>query len=470
MKHLKTALSALFVVCIVFSLISCAAEEEIVPEFTSDTEGTANLNGVTLIMGLVQDYMFEGADSTLSYTNNTDLGDLAAKRIKDIESGYNCKLQFNYVDRAGSLAYTSAVGGLYVFDFISEESFFVYNYLKTNAFQDLTQVENLDVFDETKWGSRYMRSSTMANGGIFGVLPAMHPMRLQNSIDDLLVVNEDLIASLAVTDPRDYAERGEWDWDTFENCLLNYSYTDGANDQVYALGAGMGTTARALAICNGFEFITFKDNGDFELGYFGPNAVEAFNWTFDLYNGPAGRNIDAEPSLDKFFNNLAVMQYIGAWQIVGTTDSVAFKMNNFGLVPTPCGPSAKGPDDWKNSYSSADFTLMIPVTAKDVEISALILDRIYEPFEGYETKESVIEYLKRNYFSDARDAEYFVETAMGNRAYFHDNSRGFGYFQYIVDGVSKMIGTYEGPAVEGAKKNLVPAYKTIEMYEDMFHD
>ena len=468
---MRRIISMILCLVLLFCLASCAAEEETVPEYEFDNPGAdADLSGATLIMGLVQDYMFEGADSTLSYTNNTDLGDLAVKRIKDIESRFNCRLQFDYVERAGSLAYTSAVGGLYVFDFISEESFFVYNYLKTNAFQDLTQVENLDVFDETKWGSRYMRSSTMADGGIFGVLPAMHPMRLQNSIDGLLVINEDLIDRLSVTDPRDYFERGEWNWDTFEDCLLNYAYNESSNDFVYSLAAGIGTTAKALAICNGFDFMTFKDNGDFEIGYFGPNAVEGYNKAFELYNGPAGRNIDPEPSLDKFFNGMAVMQFIDAWQIVGTTNSVAFKMENFGLVPAPCGPSAKGPDDWKTSYSSADFTLMIPITAKDIETSALILDQIYEPFEGYETKQDTIDYLYKNYFTDYRDAAFFVEIAMGDRSYFHDNSRGFGFFSNIADGVAKMLGTYEGPAMEAAEKNLVPAYKTLEMYEDRFHD
>jgi hypothetical protein len=455
----------------VFISACATAEQEIVPEYNSDEfENTADLNGQTLVMGMVPDYFFEGENSVLTYTYDTDLGDLAAKRISDIENKYNCKLRFDYVERTGSLAFSSAAAGLYIFDFISEESFFLYNYLKTYAFQDLTKVENLDVFDETKWGSRYMRISTMYDGAIIGVLPAMHPMRLTNSIDEVLVVNEDLVNKLSATDPRDFYERGEWNWDTFEDCLLNYAFTDNANNFVYSLCAGMGQTARSLAICNGFDFITFNGNDDFEIGYFAPNAIEAYNWTFEVYNGPAGRNIDTEPSLQKFISGNSVMQYLSAYEIVSTTDSVAFRMDNFGIVPSPCGPSAKGPNDWKTSYSSADFTLAIPITAKDVEISALILDKIYDPFEGYETKDQVIEYLRRNYFLDVRDAEYFVEMSLGDKPFFHDNSRGFGIFQHIVDGVTKMVDTYKGPAIEAAKKNLVPAYKTLEMYEELFHD
>ncbi len=461
----------LLAVILMFFISACsAAEEEIVPDYLDGEDLSIDLNGQTLVMGMVPDYFFEGDNSVLTYTYNTDLGDLAAERINDIESKYNCKLRFDYVGRTGSLAFSSAVAGLYIFDFISEESFFLYNYLTTNAFQDLTQVENLDVFDETKWGSRYMRVSTMYDGVIIGVLPAMHPMRLSNSMDEILVINEDLIGKLSATDPRDYYERGEWNWDTFEDCLLNYAITDDPNHIVYSLSAGIGRTARSLALCNGYDFITFNDSGDFELGYFSPNAIEAYNWTFELYNGPAGRNIDPEPSLDKFVSGSAVMQYLSAYEIVSTTDSVAFKMDNFGLVPSPCGPSAKGQDDWKISYSSADFTLAIPITAQDVETSAFILDQIYAPFKGYETNEQIIEYLRRNYFLDVRDAEYFVEIALGDRPFFHDNSRGFGFFSHIEDGVTKMIDTYKGPAVEAARKNLVPAYKTLEMYEDMFHD
>lgn len=469
---MRKILSTMICAIMLFTCISCASTEpEIVPDYDSSySEEDVDLNDRTLVMGMVQDYFFEGENSTLSYINDTDLGDLAAQRLKDVESTYNCKIEFQYVDRAGETAFRSAVGGQYLFDFISEESFFLVNYLQVNAFQDLTQVESLDVFDETKWGSRYMRSSTMFDGAIIGVLPAAHPMRVSNSMDAVLVINEDLIANILATDPRDLYENGEWNWDAFENALLTYAHTDNSNERVYSLGADIGTVGRALAICNGFDFLTMKDNGKFDLGYFSENAVEGYNKAYEWYNGAPATNIDTEPSLDKFIDNKAVMQFVSAWEIVSTSTSIAYQMENFGIVPPPYGPSSDGPKDYKVSYSAADFTMCIPITAKDIEESAFILDKIYEPFEGYETREDIIDYLYNNYFTDKRDANLFIEMTEGDHAFYHDHMHGFSFHSNIKDGVAKTLEEYEEKVYTDAAKYTLTSYETIAMYEEYFHD
>jgi hypothetical protein len=468
------------VLSIIFFLlcVSCAASEEIVPEYDdSALESSVDLAGQTLIMGIVQDYFFEGADSTLSYTNNTEFGDLARQRLNDVQSKYNCKIKFDYVNRSGELAYNSAVAGVYLFDFITEESFFLVNYVRANAFVNLVTLDSLDVFDESKWGNRYMLVSTMFNGGIYGVLPAAHPMRLSNSIDCVLVVNEDAIANIQATDPRDLFENSEWNWSSFDNCIKTYAHTNQlTNEPVYSLASGFGGFSRELAMSNGVDVFTLNDNGNFTLGYFSQPAVEAYNQAYEWFYGDTVSNVLSNGSGDEFLRMVAegetVMTLLSSWQIYSTTDSLAYRIDSFAVLPMPLGPNAKGQDDYKTSYSSADFSMCIPLTAKDPEISGFVLDKIYEPFEGYETEDDIIDYMYKNYVSDIRDAKFFVEMTKNNHVYYHDHMHSFStmFDQFPSTGIARGLQTYETSHYDNAEKYVLPAYQTLYEYDEMFHD
>ena len=471
---MKKIFSFLLCIILIFLCVSCAAADEIVPEYDSGmSEDSIDLKGDTYVMGMVQDYFFE-QDSTLSYINNTELGDLAVQRLKDVENQYNCKIRFDIVGRSGEAAFNSAVAGIYQFDFISEESYFLVNYMKANAFIDLTTLENMDVFDESKWGNKYMLVSTMFNGAIYGVLPAAHPMRVSNSIDNMLVVNENYISKLLAPDPRDYFENGEWNWDTFEKCLVDYSHNDSStNEYIYALATGFGGFSRELAMCNGVEVFTFDDNGGYTFGYFTQPAVDAYNKAFDWFYGTYSSYVNSNGGgIEPFVNGASVMTLLGAYQVVSTTESIAYKMDNFGLVPIPYGPNADGPDDYRTSYSSADFTMCIPLTARDPEVSALVLDKIYAPFKGFETEEDVVAYLAKNYFVDARDAQFFLDVTKDDHVYYHDHYHSFStmFDHFPGDGIAKGIQGYQKAQLEAAEKYLYPAYKTLEDLKDYFHE
>ena len=42
-------------------------------------------------------------------------------------------------------------------------------------------------------------------------------------------------------------------------------------------------------------------------------------------------------------------------------------------------------------------------------MSAILLDKIYEPLPGYEEEQNIIEYLRKNYFFDDRDVVNFID-------------------------------------------------------------
>ncbi len=468
---MRKIISAIICVMMIFTCISCtAAEPEIVPEYDSSIpEDGLDLNGAVIIIGGENGY--EESGSTLGYIKDTDFGDLAAARVKEVEDKYNCTLKFEYIPSTGERAYNSAVAGVYLFDIVSQSSFGLLNYMRANAFVNLAELDNMDVFDQSKWGNRYMLISTMYDGGIFGVLPAALPLRIFASELHTIYINEDLISMLLETDPRDYFENGGWNWETFEKCLVNYAHTNNANEYVYSFASGFGPFARELGISNGNDFLNVKENGTYEIGYFSQTAIEAYNKAFDWYNGATASNVTEEDPFEKFVAQNAVMLFTDTHRLFNNTSSIAYQLENFGIVPVPVGPNAKDISDYKTTYSNAGVTYAIPITAHDPEISAFIMDKLFEPFEGFESEDIILEYLNRNYFGDERDSRYMIELTTGPHMRYHVHMEMSSMFDGMMsNGIMRSLESYEESIYEKAVKSAFPAYETLLQYEEYFHE
>ena len=473
----KRRLALLLSVLLIFTVfVSCSEVAEVIPEYEANlSKDNTDLAGQTIVMGVVNDYFFEN-DSTLSYINNTELGDLAIQRISDVEKTYNCKLETKYVAVGAATLFDYAVAGTFVFDFLSDESYDIVKFITSGVYVDLTGLDNIDVFNTTKWGNRYMTMSTMYNGAIYGVLPAQHPMRLSNSTENIIAVNEDYVTMIAANDPRDYFENGEWNWAAFEDCLETFAHKSvTTNEFIYSFSGLLGRFSRELGTSNGSPLFTYNGDGTYTFGYFSQNAIDAYNKAYEWFFGALSDNILEEvgndPILTNFTEGHAVMSLIDAYMVLSKSNSIAYQMENFGLVPVPYGPGASGPEGYSASYRAADFTLVIPVTAKDPETSALIIDAIYEPFPGYETREQIIDYLERNYFKDVRDARFFIEMTDDGHAYYHDHHRFSGMFdQFRNTGITKGIEANRDKYINAMMQYDVPMYSTLVQYEEYFHE
>lgn len=461
--------------CFVFTFIlfSCSSEEELVPEYSSEISGEIDLNGKNFIYGMVASYFFEGSDSTLGYINNTEFADLAAKRLNDVEQKYNCTIEVQYDSDVGKTAYYTVSTGDVLYDFIQYESYSLVNYALSGIFYDLASLENMDALDEEKWGSRYLLSPMMWEGSLYGVLPAQHPLRVQNSPSGIIAINEQMVKTLGYEDPRDHFEGGTWTYDTFTDCLLNFAHTNMSGEKVYSfITSNDGWFYRSSTLSNGGDIVTIKDDGTYDMGFYSPNVLVAFNQVYEWMTGPTGSNIMYCGSLDtedNLNNGNGVMALIDAYQILSGTTSVAYNLEDFGIVPFPAGPDVDA-KTFRTSFESADFIIAIPISVDDPEQSALILDAVYEPFEGYETRDSIIDYLSRNYFHDERDSEFFVSITDTEHIFYFDFIHGIQGQAMGMHSNSKTPAEYLD-SIRDKHQSLIeqyvlPQYKTmIELYD-----
>ena len=462
-------LSLILCSVLMFLAVSCSAGqgEEIIPEYSTGINGDLDLNGKQFVFGMVKDYFFEGKDSVLTYIYNTEFGDLALQRLRDVEKKHNCTVVFRYVNRAGEAAYIDVISNSYTYDLVQEESYWLVSYIPTGIFTDLALLDNIDVRNQEKWGNSQILLSTMWNGAVYGVVPALHPLRTQNSVSGIIGINEDFIATLGVTDPRDYYENGQWNWDTFTDVLNNYTFSALSGDKIYSFATDASRFVRSVAFSNGDRYITYNSEDDsFELGLYTDTALLALNQWYEWMNGPTSYNILVEAGLDPLITGRAVLGNLEAFEVLANTDSVAYNLDNYGLVPYPNGPDAE--PGWYQAYNeSTDFTICIPVTAPDPEATAVVMDSLYEPFPGYETKEDIINYLDKNFFLDSRDSEFFYGVADADKTYFFATMDGLFdiWNDFLVRSPSETLAKFKDIQYNKSEKNLLPRLRTAyEIY------
>ena len=90
------------------------------------------------------------------------------------------------------------------------------------------------------------------------------------------------------------------------------------------------------------------------------------------------------------------------------------------------------------------------------------MESIYEPFEGYETRESIIDYLDKNYFLDTRDSKFFVEISDYKNTYFFATMDGLFdvWNEIVVRKPSEALAKYKDIMYDKAEKNLLPRLRT----------
>ena len=97
------------------------------------------------------------------------------------------------------------------------------------------------------------------------------------------------------------------------------------------------------------------------------------------------------------------------------------------------------------------------------DVAATIINAMYEPFEGYETLDSIIELMTRNYFFDRRDSEVFYNMYFnsvynyfhysGMYGYMHEwftsNKTPAEYIEGATDMIQQRIDEYVLPTMRG---------------------
>ena len=337
-------------------------------------------------------------------------------------------------------------------------------FIKAGFYHRLDSVEEyLDYTDAAKVGTIGLLEQGIYHGIPYAVTPAAWPGKQTVTSFGVFIVNENLVSRYGLVDPRDYVENREWTWDTFERILPEYNIDDGS---VQANAVNITWSILDFAMMNGADYVKENEDGTIVAALDSEEIRETFDWcarVFTEHEDSVTFN-GHDAMLNQFFSDGVVMAQTAIDHVIRF---FSYEVSNYGIVPMPCGPKGTY-GQWSNAHSE-NVSFGIMVNAREPEASAMVINRLLDPFEGYETEEDLKEYMS-DYFYDDRDLDLLMN--------FYKNSRwnyvDFGLWDYFTTATSQtqlgksgteIIEKYAEAANSKVEEYVVSSYEFIRQYK-----
>ena len=461
--------SKFLAVVMLFSMILTAcgsAEKEVFDVDFAGTKGGIDLEGANIVYKVYVPSNYDVENQILGYEIDTIFADMAKQRLEDVEKNLNCTFELLSGLGDPSEYFAAAVSGVFISDAAMGASGPLVQAARLGALIGLSELDGyIDYTNEAKWGYRNMLEIMAYEDDIYGLTPLLWP-ELSVYVRDPLVVNEDIIAALGETDPRDYIENKQWTWDVFEECLGRYYVEEGGEVKHYSLTADAGMFASMFTFSNGSVYVEKNEKGEYVSGLYTPEAMKAMQRGIEIFNGPNSHTI-CKQSYDVVTDNLisgkTVLGCLRSYEIVGLRGRIAREMTNFGLLSWPHGPDVE-PGYIFGYYSNIHSCIAFSRSSSQPEATAMAISALYEPFEEYKTMDDVIDFMTKTYFFDRRDAEvYYGMYLNSNYNYFNIGMSG------VIDGwitsnqaVSTYLESQESVIMESIEEYAAPALRGLE--------
>ncbi|MBE6895938.1 MAG: hypothetical protein E7477_02450 [Ruminococcaceae bacterium] len=377
-----------------------------------------DLNGFTMTQAITTATLFgdQSNESIFGFNAGTLFADEAIKREADIEEKYNCHIEpFYNTDGASIDKFNShSLSGVFYCDVILGRSDILSSSIKPGLFQSINSLsEYIDYTDSEKWGTRYMLESMCYDGELFGILPAAWPELNYSSFGYAFVANMNLASTLGIPDLRETVENKEWTWEKFEETLVAGTVIEGTETKTYGMSAHPPYLGEMLLRSNGDAMIKGNEDGGYYWGYTDNQALKAIEEFRKVYNGEFAYtfdqvNTEPDPVVNTFVDGKATLTIVDTEQLFGYNGKISKNVENYAILHAPTGPDVE-PGRIFSVHESMRSMICFSVLGKNIEASAFIIDKLYEPLEGFETKDDIKDYMTHNYFFDDRDANVFFE-------------------------------------------------------------
>jgi ABC-type glycerol-3-phosphate transport system substrate-binding protein len=434
---------------------SCAqVVEEIIPEFSVDN-ASADLGGFECVWG------YDGAagETELGFVTGTRNADLLLERKAEIEKSLNCKITPNYTSSMFDFLRAGVMSGAQPFDIVEGGTYTMVVDVRAGNLSGLSAL--LDIENVEKWGTPNMLQSLIWQKDVFGVVPFAWPDIMYRQSGHVLAVNESLVSRLGQPDPREYVEDGVWNWDKFEEVLDAYTFQD-AGRTIYALRSHPPYFSINMFLSSGVALSAF-DAGEVVCGVYtdiGREALERANTIFNVTHKDCFHPETGSVGHEQFINGEAVMYLSWCYELTSGTNWIMYQMDNIGILPFPQGPHAT-PGVYLSYHEGLGNATAIPFNAKDPNATAIILSAMYEPFEEYQTKDDIIDYMTNQIFYDRRDAEIIVNVVRNTEyGFFREGARTVIEEAVNTDkGISALLDSYVSRYDQIVTDYMIPHYQ-----------
>lgn len=467
MKHYRLIASMAILLAVLFMFACTTSEDESFDSsFESDGTTKADFDGYELVYYLNPATYWgtsESADMYLGYDLDSNFCDLARARVSSIQKDYNCVVTIKHKQILHDYVKPIIMSGGYIADAVAGISDMWGDYARIGCFVGMNEVSDyIDITDEAKWGYKALVETMYVDDDLYGVVPMAWPDLVSLNFGYPIMFNGNIISILGQNDPREFYETHTWDYDRFFECLQNYTVEEGGETKYYGFLGTKNVIGEMFLYSDGAETVQME-GGEYSFGlhgYRGQEGMEAarrivlgdLKYTYDKSCQAMG-HVDI---CKRFLECRDVMATVYVGYLYGRDAIISTELDNYGVMPWPHGSHVS--DDFTYGLIENVYTgIAMPVTGKDKDATAQILDLIYEPFEGYETYEKIVAYMTKSYFFDDRDADVFFSMFENCRyEYFHY----MGQLPYLyLDTANKSIGEY----IESQESEINELFETEVM-------
>ncbi len=407
MKKISLILSVLL---LVMTVSSCAAEAPELKDFIGNVDSSyADLGGRTVFIGVTD---IVSTDSLVPLPEDTSAkSDAQRALIKSVEEKLHCVISETVIDEDTIPA--NIIGQNCKSDLLYNSTQLQSDWIKSGLLYDLNTFDNLDLSNESKWGTAREQLHRTYQGKVFGVKP-MGADSSYTSLEGVMMVNEALIKTFAQPTPKELLEQGNWTFDYFTDYVVKVSDMN-AETQIYGMTYYDGQLHQlplTAIFSNGSSLLNVSDSGEFSFDLSSdPKVNNALNWAKEVY----ATGVIAEDDFDDthagyFIEGRSSLWLGGAW--VGTTNRPNYPLNKmkdgFSFINVPYGPDAV----YGETYSSFIFvsrSLAVPISSDAYEMGCFLNEFCTEFSE--DDLEAMRYETQSEYFFNEEDYDFLLDMA-----------------------------------------------------------
>ncbi len=371
-------------------------------DFNEDFEPTS-FNGEKLVI-------YQSSSKFLDpEPGETAVGDSLLNHLSDVEKILNIKIDISSYGNIPSRLLAAAASGNSSADIVADgpnNAFDMYKSSLLIPFEDIAVEDRTDI----KWGTPSLLSETYYGGNHYGIFPYLW-CHLPN-VGGMLLVNMEIIEAGGFSDPHEYLEQGEWNWENMKKVFSEVTFNDENGEHIgmiFDSGRDPVLLPFVAIRSNGEEPIS-KSNGYYISNLESERAMEAYDYLSDMLSSGI---IGGRGATDDLFRDTQLYTYLFC-------SSPAFVSED---VKTGYIPFAYGPGGNKDTVSSMLipshslcghlYFLFSSFTKFSGDELGVIADALFDPIDSVNYPNGWKDYYETNLFNYQIDYENFVKAVEG---------------------------------------------------------
>lgn len=372
------------------------------------------------------------------YEAGTSIADEALEKIRKAADELGCSITLKMncnsegtSDNAQAIILTQSAGTS-AGDIFFGDSYVNYLLASSGNALPLTNVkDHLNYENAEKFGGANIQELCLINSVPYAVTPVTWPEMLPN-MRDVLIVNTDISSGIfGKEDPRELVEKKAWNREGFEDFVIDTTMTEDGKTKIYGFTGSRMYLLEGAVLNNGVSYLTRSSDGTYVSELDSEKAIDAVDWVQQLLrNHPEcylTYNDSPRTVTDLFCADGATTLLMSTWWLFLY---IVYDVDNFAVMPFPSMNS----DENSGLITAYQSNLMacIPSMADEPVYSAIVIDKLFEPFEEYPDRQSIKDYYTGQVFHDARDVDILYKMA-DHTSYCYNYVGGETFYNTISD-------------------------------------